>query len=125
GRDGTMNGDGAGAGSGAGVGAAVTAGVGPEAGCGATVPGGRNGVIAGTSRPPARVASSDWAAICRSGASSAAAISRSAPCARSADGPMAPLAIDRIVTTSPGGMFAGAGAPAGSTPNAAQTAIPL
>ncbi len=37
---------------------------------------------------------------------------------------MAPLAIDRIVTTSPGGMLAGAGAPAGSTPKAAQTAIP-
>jgi hypothetical protein len=37
---------------------------------------------------------------------------------------MAPLAIDRIVTTSPGGTLGGAGAPAGSTPNAAQTAIP-
>src|SRR5213083_1943387 len=66
-----MNGDGAGAGAGVDSGASgvFTAGVGPEAGCGATVPGGRNGVIAGTSRPPARVASSDWAAICRSGAS--------------------------------------------------------
>jgi hypothetical protein len=37
---------------------------------------------------------------------------------------MAPLAIDLIVTTRPGGMFGGAGAPAGSTPNAAHTAIP-
>src|SRR5438876_8650556 len=37
---------------------------------------------------------------------------------------MAPLAIERIVTTSPGAMFAGAGAPAGSTPKAAQTAMP-
>ena len=109
---------------GAGTGGVVTAGVGPGAGRGATVPSGKNGVIAGTSRPPARVASSDCAAIWRSGASSAAAISRRAPWARSADGPMAPLAIDRIVTTSPGGMLAGAGAPAGSTPNAAQTAIP-
>ena len=82
-------------------------------------------MIGGTSRPPARVASSDCATIPRSGASSAAAISRRAPCARSADGPMAPLAIDRIVTTRPGGMFGGAGAPAGSTPNAAHTAMPL
>jgi hypothetical protein len=38
---------------------------------------------------------------------------------------MAPLAIDRMVTTRPGGTFGGAGAPAGSTPNAAQTAMPL
>ncbi len=60
----------------------------------------------------------------RSGASSAAAISRSAPCARSAAGPIAPLAIERMVTTRPGGMLGGAGAPAGSTPNAAQIAIP-
>ena len=37
---------------------------------------------------------------------------------------MAPLAMDRIVTTRPGEMFAGAGAPAGSTPKAAQTAMP-
>jgi hypothetical protein len=37
---------------------------------------------------------------------------------------MAPLAIDLIVTTRPGGTFGGAGAPAGSTPNAAHTAIP-
>jgi len=37
---------------------------------------------------------------------------------------MAPLAIERIVTTSPGAMFGGAGAPAGSTPKAAQTAMP-
>jgi len=100
-------------------------GVGASA-CGgaADSPPGRNGVAAGTSRPPARVASSDCAAIWRSGASKGAAISRSAPCALSADGPMAPLAIDRMVTTRPGGMFAGAGAPAGSTPKAAQTAMP-
>jgi hypothetical protein len=38
---------------------------------------------------------------------------------------MAPLAIDRMVTTRPGGMLGGAGAPAGSTPNAAQIAMPL
>jgi len=88
------------------------------------VPGGRNGVIGGTSRPPARVASSDWAAISRSGESIAAAISLNAPWARSAEGPIAPLAMDRMVTTSPGAMFGGAGAPAGSTPNAAQTAMP-
>jgi hypothetical protein len=78
----------------------------------------------GISRPPARSASSDWAAVMRSGASKAAAISRSAPCARSAAGPIAPLAIERMVTTNPGGMLGGAGAPAGSTPNAAQIAIP-
>ena len=85
---------------------------------------GRYGVIEGISRPPARSASSDCAAVMRSGASSADAISRSAPWARSAAGPMAPLAIERIVTTSPGGMVGGAGAPAGSTPNAAQIAMP-
>ena len=61
----------------------------------------------------------------RSGDSSADAISRRAPWARSAAGPMAPLAIERMVTTSPGGMFGGAGAPAGSTPKAAQIAMPL
>ena len=88
------------------------------------MPAGRKGVIAGTSRPPARVASSDCAATSRSGASSAAAISRRAPWARSADGPIAPLAMERMVTTSPGGMLAGAGAPAGSTPKAAHTAMP-
>jgi hypothetical protein len=86
---------------------------------------GRKGVIGGISRPPARVASSVCAAVIRSGASNADAISRSAPCARSAAGPIAPLAIERIVTTRPGGMFGGAGAPAGSTPKAAQIAIPL
>ncbi|MEA2644174.1 MAG: hypothetical protein QOG08_1200, partial [Chloroflexota bacterium] len=91
----------------------------------AASPCGRKGVIGGTSRPPARVASSACDAFIRSGESSAAAISRSAPWARSAAGPMAPLAIDRIVTTRPGGMFGGAGAPAGSTPKAAQIAIPL
>ncbi len=85
---------------------------------------GKKGVIGGTSRPPERVASSDWAATWRSGASKAEAISRSALCARSADGPIAPLAIERIVTTRPGGMFGGAGAPAGSTPKAAHTAMP-
>ena len=86
---------------------------------------GRNGVIDGISRPPARVASSACEAVMRSGASSAEAISLSAPCARSAAGPIAPLAIERIVTTRPGGMFGGAGAPAGSTPKAAQIAMPL
>jgi hypothetical protein len=70
------------------------------------------------------VASSDWAAVARSGASSAAAISRSAAWALSAEGPIAPDAIERIVTTNPGGMFGGAGAPAGSTPKAAHTAMP-
>ena len=98
-----------------------------DGGAGASAAGavaGRKDGIAGTSLPPARVASSDWAAICLSGASSGAAISRRAPWARSADGPIAPLAIERIVTTRPGGMLGGAGDPAGSTPNAAQTAIP-
>ena len=37
---------------------------------------------------------------------------------------MAPLAIERMVTTRPGGSSAGAGAPAGSTPNAEQIAMP-
>jgi len=37
---------------------------------------------------------------------------------------MAPLAIERIVTTRPGAMSDGAGAPDGSTPNAAQMAMP-
>jgi hypothetical protein len=32
--------------------------------------------------------------------------------------------MERIVTTSPGGMLGGAGAPDGSTPNAAHTAMP-
>jgi hypothetical protein len=32
--------------------------------------------------------------------------------------------MERIVTTRPGGMLGGAGAPAGSTPKAAQTAMP-
>jgi hypothetical protein len=85
---------------------------------------GRKGVIGGISRPPERSASSDWAATWRSGASSADAISRRALCARSAEGPIAPLAMERIVTTRPGGMFGGAGAPAGSTPKAAHTAMP-
>ncbi len=80
--------------------------------------------MAGISRPPALNASSACDAVARSGASKAEAISRSAPWARSAAGPIAPLAIERIVTTSPGGMFGGAGAPAGSTPKAAQIAIP-
>jgi hypothetical protein len=86
---------------------------------------GRNAVTSGVSRPLALVASSAWAATARSGASRAAAISRRAPWARSAAGPMAPLAMDLIVTTRPGGTFGGAGAPAGSTPNAAHTAMPL
>ncbi|HEV8675500.1 MAG TPA: hypothetical protein VGX21_15745, partial [Methylomirabilota bacterium] len=90
--------NGAGLGAGAGAWGAVTAGTG-WLGRGDTVPSGRKGVIGGSSRPPARVASSDCACIWRSGASSAAAISRSAPWARSAEGPMAPLAIDLIVTT--------------------------
>jgi len=111
-------------GAGAGAGAGAT-GAGALGCCCAVPSPGRKGVIAGTSRPPARVASSDWAAIWRSGESRAAAISRRAPWARSADAPMAPLAIERIVTTRPGGMFADAGAPAGSTPKAAQTAMPL
>src|SRR6266852_3782660 len=68
--------------------------------------------MAGISRPPALNASSACDAVARSGASKAEAISRSAPWARSAAGPIAPLAIERIVTTSPGGMFGGAGAPA-------------
>src|SRR5256884_444740 len=93
-------------------------------GAGGTVPSGRKGVIGGSLRPPARVASSDCAAISRSGERSPADISRSAAWARSADGPMAPLAIERMVTTRPGAMFGGAGAPAGSTPKAAQTAMP-
>jgi hypothetical protein len=102
------------AGAGGGAGAAVAAGACP----------GRKGVTGGISRPPERSASSDSAATSRSGASRADAISRRPFCARSAEGPMAPLAIERMVTTRPGGMFGGAGAPDGSTPNAAQTAIP-
>jgi hypothetical protein len=104
-----------------GGGAGGAAGAGADAACWSL---GRKGVTLGISRPPARSASSDCAATWRSGASIAAAISRSALCARSAAGPMAPLAIERIVTTRPGGMFGGAGAPAGSTPNAAHTAMP-
>ena len=86
---------------------------------------GRNGVIGGISRPPARSASSACDETIRSGDSRAFAISRNAPWARSAAGPIAPLAMERIVTTRPGGMVVGAGAPAGSTPKAAQIAIPL
>jgi hypothetical protein len=81
--------------------------------------------MGGISRPPALSASSDCDVTARSGDRSADAISRNAPWARSAAGPMAPLAIERIVTTRPGGMFGGAGAPAGSTPNAAHMAMPL
>jgi hypothetical protein len=91
-------------------------------GAGASV--GRKGVALGISRPPARSASSDCEATARSGARNAAAISRRAAWARSAAGPIAPLAMERMVTTRPGGMLGGAGAPAGSTPKAAQTAIP-
>ena len=85
---------------------------------------GTNGVIDGISRPPALRAISLCAASWRSGARSGPAISRSAPWARSTAGPMAPLAIERIVTTRPGASSGGAGAPAGSTPKAAQIAIP-
>ncbi len=105
-----------------------TNGAGAAGGCGGGGAGtaslGTNEAASGISRPLARVASSACAATARSGARRAAAISRKAPCARSAAGPIAPLAIERMVTTRPGGTLGGAGAPAGSTPNAAHTAMP-